>query len=102
MKLPSKPALGLNKLLGWGALAVAATVPALAQEATSTAPAIDPGSLSSLRMGLDTLWVLVAAMLVFWMNAGFALVESGLCRAKNCTNILAKNFIVFAISSLSF
>ena len=102
MKLPSKPALGLNKLLGWGALAVAATVPALAQEATSAAPAIDPGSLSGLRIGLDTLWVLVAAMLVFWMNAGFALVESGLCRAKNCTNILAKNFIVFAISSLSF
>jgi Amt family ammonium transporter len=41
-------------------------------------------------------------MLVFWMNAGFALVESGLCRAKNATNILAKNFIVFAASTLSF
>jgi Amt family ammonium transporter len=45
---------------------------------------------------------LIAGMLVFWMNAGFALVESGLCRAKNCTNILAKNFIVFAASTLSF
>jgi len=41
-------------------------------------------------------------MLVFWMNAGFALVESGLCRAKNATNILAKNFIVFAASTISF
>jgi Amt family ammonium transporter len=41
-------------------------------------------------------------MLVFFMNAGFALVESGLCRAKNTTNILAKNFIVFAASTLSF
>ena len=46
--------------------------------------------------------VLVTAMLVFWMNAGFALVESGLCRAKNTSNILAKNFIVFAASSISF
>jgi Amt family ammonium transporter len=57
---------------------------------------------SDLRIGIDTVWVLVAAMLVFWMNAGFALVESGLCRAKNTTNILAKNFIVFAISTISF
>lgn len=53
-------------------------------------------------MGLDTAWVLITAMLVFWMNAGFALVESGLCRAKNCTNILAKNFIVFAASTISY
>lgn len=57
---------------------------------------------SDLRVGIDTVWVLVTAMLVFWMNAGFALVESGLCRAKNCVNILAKNFIVFAASSISF
>lgn len=59
-------------------------------------------NFSNLRVGVDTVWVLIAAMLVFWMNAGFALVESGLARAKNCVNILAKNFIVFAISSLSF
>jgi ammonium transporter, Amt family len=57
---------------------------------------------SDLRVGIDTVWVLVTAMLVFWMNAGFALVESGLCRAKNCVNILTKNFIVFAASTLSF
>lgn len=57
---------------------------------------------SDLRVGLDTVWTLVTAMLVFWMNAGFALVESGLCRAKNCVNILTKNFIVFAASTLSF
>lgn len=51
---------------------------------------------------LDTVWTLVAAFLVFWMNAGFAMVESGFCRAKNAVNILSKNFIVFAISSLAF
>jgi Amt family ammonium transporter len=39
---------------------------------------------------------------VFFMNAGFALLESGLCQAKNAVNILAKNFIVFAVSSLAF
>ena len=57
---------------------------------------------SDVRVGIDTVWVLVCAFLVFFMNAGFALVESGLCQAKNCVNILAKNFIVFAIATLSF
>jgi Amt family ammonium transporter len=47
-------------------------------------------------------WTLIAAMLVFFMNLGFAMVESGLCRAKNCVNILAKNFIVFCASTVSF
>ncbi|MDP2689331.1 MAG: ammonium transporter [Deltaproteobacteria bacterium] len=54
------------------------------------------------KVALDTMWVLVAGFLVFWMNAGFALVESGLCRAKNSINILAKNFVVFAIASIAF
>lgn len=71
--------------------------------AAPAAPAIPKMSdLSSLRTGLDTVWVLVTGMLVFWMNAGFALVESGLCRAKNCVNILAKNFVVFALASVAF
>jgi ammonium transporter, Amt family len=56
----------------------------------------------SLRVALDTLWVLVTGFLVFFMNLGFAMVESGLCRAKNTVNILAKNFIVFAVSSLAY
>ena len=102
MKLPTKPGFGRHKLIGWGALLAALATPVLAQEAAKATPGVDPAALSSLRMGLDTAWVLIAAMLVFWMNAGFALVESGLCRAKNCTNILAKNFIVFAASSVSF
>lgn len=51
---------------------------------------------------IDTLWVLIAAVLVFFMNLGFAAVESGMNRSKNTVNILSKNFIVFAISSLGF
>ena len=56
----------------------------------------------SLQIALDTLWVLLTGFLVFFMNLGFAMVESGLCRAKNTVNILAKNFIVFAVSSLAY
>lgn len=102
MKPSSKPGLGLYTSVGL-LVALAAATPTFAQEAAAAAPApIDPASLSSLRVGLDTVWVLVAGMLVFWMNAGFALVESGLCQSKNCVNILAKNFVVFALSTLSF
>lgn len=54
------------------------------------------------QVALDTLWVLLAGALVFFMNTGFGMLESGLCRSKNAVNILAKNFIVFALASLSF
>lgn len=54
------------------------------------------------KVTLDTLWVILAAMLVFFMNLGFAAVESGFARAKNTVNILSKNFIVFAVSSLGY
>lgn len=46
--------------------------------------------------------MVLAAILVFFMNLGFAAVESGMCRSRNAVNILSKNFIVFAVSSLSF
>ena len=55
-----------------------------------------------LTIALDTIWVVLTASLVFFMNLGFALVESGFCRSKNTVNILSKNFIVFAISCLAF
>lgn len=55
-----------------------------------------------VQVTLDTIWVLLAAMLVFFMNLGFAAVESGFARSKNTVNILSKNFIVFAVSSLGY
>jgi len=57
---------------------------------------------AALRVMLDTFWVLLTGFLVFFMNLGFAMVESGLCRVKNTVNILAKNFVVFAVSSLAY
>lgn len=55
-----------------------------------------------ITMVIDTFWVLVAAVLVFFMNLGFASLEAGMARSKNTVNILSKNFIVFAVSSLGF
>ena len=81
----------------------AATAEAPAAEAA--APAAPPTAeevLSKLTVGIDTIWVLVCSMLVFFMNLGFGCVESGFCRAKNCVNILSKNFVVFAVCSIGF
>lgn len=57
---------------------------------------------SETKVALDTVWVVLAGMLVFFMNAGFGLLEAGLCRAKNAVNILAKNFTVAAFAGLAF
>ncbi len=97
----------MRKLSGILALALFIGASATAAFAAENAPAaVTREALDALKtsiaVGIDTVWVLFAAFLVFFMNLGFAMVESGLSRAKNAVNILAKNFIVFAIASLSF
>lgn len=59
-------------------------------------------SSASLLSDVDTLWICVAAFLVFWMQAGFACVEIGFTRAKNAANILMKNLLDFSIGTLLF
>ena len=60
----------------------------------------DVGAAAMFRV--DNLWVMIGAMLVFIMHLGFACVESGLTRAKNCTNILFKNTVTPAIGILTY
>ncbi|MCB1214289.1 MAG: ammonium transporter, partial [Deltaproteobacteria bacterium] len=55
-----------------------------------------------LKVMADSIWVMVAGMMVFFMNTGFGMLEAGLCQSKNTVNILAKNFAVFAMASISF
>ena len=55
-----------------------------------------------IKIAADTGWVLLTGFLVFFMNAGFGLIEAGLCQRKNATMILSKNFVVFAIATLGF
>jgi len=50
----------------------------------------------------NNLWLLIATVLVIFMNAGFAMVEAGMCRSKNAVNILAKNLFVFALAVSSY
>jgi ammonium transporter, Amt family len=51
---------------------------------------------------IDTLWVLIAAFLVFFMQAGFAFAEAGMIRAKNAANVLMKNLMDFCVGSLGY
>ncbi|NJL65008.1 MAG: ammonium transporter [Methylacidiphilales bacterium] len=76
-------------VLAWGYAAVA------------QAPAPAP-TTTELKVALDTLWVAIAAFLVFFMNAGFCMLETGFCRQKNAVNVLAKNLVVFALATVAF
>ena len=80
-----------------GATAIAVLTPAvaLAQEEE-----VDP--VTTLQTTLDNVWILVAAVLVIFMQAGFALVEAGLTRGKNVANIFMKNLMDFCVGALLF
>lgn len=105
----------LTPVFAWGqeaaavaaevAAAVAAEVAATAQVDATPPPPTIADAMAKLAEGqliANTVWTLIAGMLVFFMNAGFATLEAGLCRRKNAVHILAKNFIVFAVSSIAF
>ena len=62
--------------------------------------ATDP--VADLSLSVDTVWMLLAAMLVFFMQPGFALCEAGFTRGKNTANILFKNFVDFCFGSILF
>lgn len=59
-------------------------------------------TIQDLSVSINTVWMLLAAMLVFFMQPGFALCEAGFTRSKNTANILYKNFVDFMIGSLLF
>lgn len=64
--------------------------------------AVTKADIQAITTNLNVVWTLVAAVLVFWMQAGFAMVETGFTRAKNSVNILMKNLMDFCIGSIAF
>jgi Amt family ammonium transporter len=85
-----------RKLLAGAALVGGSTLlaaPAFAQDEITAA---------DVQATLDNIWVLVAAILVIFMQAGFALVEAGLTRAKNVANIFMKNLVDFLLGVCAF
>ncbi len=84
----------VRRMGGWMALLflLLCATSAIGQEETAYATA----------RGVDTMWVLLAAFLVFFMQAGFGMVEAGFIRAKNACNILTKNFLDYCVASIMF
>lgn len=82
-------------LVAWG---TAESATEEAAEAVADAAAVK----EEVQMNLNIVWTCVAAFLVFFMQAGFAMVETGFTRAKNSVNILMKNLMDFAIGSIVF
>lgn len=63
---------------------------------------MDNTALTALQYGFDTFYFLICGALVMWMAAGFAMLEAGLVRAKNTTEILTKNVALFAVACVMY
>ena len=70
----------------------------LAQDSSSSLA----DKISEVQTNVNYVWTLIAAFLVFFMQAGFAMVEAGLTRCKNTVNILMKNLMDFSVGSIVF
>ncbi|MDR0395403.1 MAG: ammonium transporter [Tannerella sp.] len=88
-----------RKLIISATIGLLTTATAMAKEAGTADTAT---TLPDLAAGLNTVWMLLAAMLVFFMQPGFALVEAGFTRSKNTANILMKNLCDFSFGSLLY
>jgi Amt family ammonium transporter len=86
--------------IGVGFLLLATVVAPATAQTPDTAASL--ANADQLQQGLNTVWVMLAAFLVFFMQAGFALVEAGFVRAKNACNILMKNYLDFFVAALAF
>jgi ammonium transporter, Amt family len=101
MKRAGDRAFGLKFSYSWlacipVAFAIVMTWGLAAHAQAPEAAAVD------VKVILDNIWIVIASILVIFMNAGFAMLETGFCRQKNAVNILTKNLIVFALATLSF
>ena len=91
MRLQRKVLLGSVAVAGF--LTIAG--PAFAQDET-------PDPVALLGTQINLLWVVIGAVLVIFMQAGFALVETGFCRAKHAAHVVSTNFAIFGLGFVAF
>ncbi len=77
-----------------GATVLLTAAPAFAQDTGSPAP--------DLGIQINLLWVVIGAVLVIFMQAGFALVETGFCRAKHAAHVVSTNFAIFGLGFVAY
>jgi len=88
-----------NTVIGLGMAAVPVVAHCAEGETPTPATLAD---IEALQNNLNIVWTCVAAFLVFFMQAGFAMVETGFTRAKNACNIMMKNLMDFSIGSIAW
>lgn len=86
----------------WLACIPIATLIVIVWHTAALAQTDAPPTVEELQGTLNTIWVLIASILVIFMNAGFGMLETGFCRQKNAVNILTKNLIVFALATIAY
>src|SRR5204862_3920524 len=74
----------------------AAGDPAISEAGKASATTTDPG------VAVNLLWIVLGAVLVIFMQAGFALVETGFCRAKHAAHVFSTNFAIFGLGFVGF
>jgi Amt family ammonium transporter len=80
-----------------GALTLLLAAPAFAQDA-----AAEPDATTLLGTQVNLLWIVIGAVLVIFMQAGFALVETGFCRAKHAAHVVSTNFAIFGLGFVAY
>jgi ammonium transporter, Amt family len=91
--------MGMLKRLGFQRITLIAFV-MLIMLSFGSAYADDMATQSNI--GIDTVWVLIASALVFFMQAGFGMLEAGFIRIKNTSNILTKNYLDYCVATIGF
>ena len=91
-----------RRLAVLAALLMLTCMSAWAQEGSDSSPENLMAAVEQIQTHANILWTLLAACLVFWMQAGFAFVESGFTRAKNAAHIMMKNVLDMSMGALSF
>lgn len=94
-----KPKENRHKLASSICFVLSISIIVLFAEKAAAAPILSEEDFFTL---LNEFWVIIAALLVILMNAGFAILEAGFCRSKNVVNILFKNLIILAIATICF
>jgi ammonium transporter, Amt family len=96
----TKRAVGVT--LGALVMVVLTAQVALAVDPTGSSLGTVPNEVTHTDFSLNILWIIIGAVLVIFMQAGFALVETGFCRAKHAAHVVTTNFVIFGLGFIAF
>jgi ammonium transporter, Amt family len=96
----ARAGMSLGRKAGWG-LALAGALVLLAPSVAGAQDA-EPTETAILGQQVNLLWIVIGAVLVIFMQAGFALVETGFCRAKHAAHVVSTNFAIFGLGFVAY